>query len=262
MTDQEAGRYWNENAEAWTILARAGFDIYRDCLNTPAFFDFLPSVKNLHGIDIGCGEGHNTRLLALQGAKIEAIDISEIFIQKAVEEENITPLNIRYQVAGAGDLPFQNNHFDFATSFMCFMDIPEIEPVFKEAFRVLKPGGFLQFSISHPCFETLHRKNVKNLTGATYAVEVGDYFKNSNGAVDEWIFKAAPSALKNQLRRFRTPKFTRTLSEWLNTIIQAGLMIEQINEPYADDETVKRQPKLQACQIVPYFLHIRCRKPK
>jgi trans-aconitate methyltransferase len=41
-----------------------GHDIYRDHLNTPAFFAMLPDVEGLAGLDIGCGEGHNTRLLA------------------------------------------------------------------------------------------------------------------------------------------------------------------------------------------------------
>jgi hypothetical protein len=36
MDDREVGRLWNENAEAWTNLARQGHDVYRDCLNTPA----------------------------------------------------------------------------------------------------------------------------------------------------------------------------------------------------------------------------------
>ncbi|MBV6438938.1 MAG: hypothetical protein EPGJADBJ_00566 [Saprospiraceae bacterium] len=57
MTHRQAAQFWNENAEAWTILARAGYDIYRDHLNTPAFFDILPDVEGLSGLDIGCGEG-------------------------------------------------------------------------------------------------------------------------------------------------------------------------------------------------------------
>ena len=216
MNDKEAGQYWNENAEAWTTIARAGFDIYRDYLNTPAFFKILPSITNLYGIDIGCGEGYNTRLLVNKGATIEAIDISEIFIQKALEEQNTNPLKINYQVASAVDLPFKDKTFDFATSFMCLMDIPETDQALAEAFRVLKPGGFLQFSISHPCFNTPHRKNLRNWQGKTYAIEVGDYFKNLNGDIDEWIFKAAPSELKSKLRKFKTPKFTKTLSQWIN----------------------------------------------
>ena len=261
MNDKEAGQYWNENAEAWTTIARAGFDIYRDYLNTPAFFKILPSITNLYGIDIGCGEGYNTRLLANKGATIEAIDISEIFIQKALEEQNTNPLKINYQVASAVDLPFKDKTFDFATSFMCLMDIPETDQALAEAFRVLKPGGFLQFSISHPCFNTPHRKNLRNWQGKTYAIEVGDYFKNLNGDIDEWIFKAAPSELKSKLRKFKTPKFTKTLSQWINLIIDTGFIIEKVNEPYPDDETIKQQPKLQDSQVVAYFVHFRCRKP-
>ena len=40
MNDHEAGQYWNDNAEAWTKLARAGYDIYRNHLNTPAFLQY------------------------------------------------------------------------------------------------------------------------------------------------------------------------------------------------------------------------------
>ncbi len=42
-------------------MARAGYDFYRDQFNTPAFLDLLPEVRGLHGLDVGCGEGYNTR---------------------------------------------------------------------------------------------------------------------------------------------------------------------------------------------------------
>ncbi len=261
MNHEEAGQFWNENASAWTLLARAGYDIYRDYLNTPAFFDILPEVSGLSGIDIGCGEGHNTRLLALKGAQMEAVDISPVFVDKAAEEENKAPLHINYRVASAVELPFEDRRFDFATSFMCLMDIPETERAVQEAFRVLKPGGFFQFSITHPCFNTPHRKNLRNLQGRTYAIEVGQYFKKLNGELDEWIFSAAPKHLKLSLPNFKTPRFTRTLTQWMNAILRAGFFIEQINEPYPDDATVRQHPDLQDSRIVAYFLHFRCRKP-
>ena len=261
MDHNEVGKYWNGNAEAWTTIARAGFDIYRDYLNTPAFFSMLPDVNELSGIDIGCGEGYNTRLLCEEGAIMTAIDISEIFIKKAIEEELQDPLNINYQVASAVDLPFENNQFDFATSFMCMMDIPEMEKALAEAFRVIRPGAFFQFSITHPCFDTPFRRNKRDAFGKTYAIEVGGYFQSINGQVDEWIFGAAPAHLKNSLPKFKTPKFSRTLSHWINALTETGFVIENCNEPYPDDETVKLQPRLQDSQQVAYFLHIRCRKP-
>jgi hypothetical protein len=36
MKRAEVAQYWEANAETWTRHARAGYDIYRDGLNTPA----------------------------------------------------------------------------------------------------------------------------------------------------------------------------------------------------------------------------------
>ncbi|QHT69165.1 methyltransferase domain-containing protein [Rhodocytophaga rosea] len=259
MNHQEVGKYWNENAQTWTTLARAGYDVYRDHLNTPAFFEILPDIQGLKGLDIGCGEGHNTRLLAQKGAFITAIDISEVFIQQAKETETQHPLHIHYQITSAAELPFAENTFDFATAFMSLMDIPETGKVLSEACRVLKKSGFLQFSIAHPCFDTPHRKNLRNAQGKTYAIEVGDYFTNQNGDISEWGFSNLPESMHN-LPKFRIPRFTRTLSEWLNIIIQAGFVIEQLHEPRPSNEVVKQYPSLQDSQVIAYFLHIRCRK--
>ncbi len=186
MDHEEVGRVWNANADAWTKLARAGYDVYRDYFNTPAFFDMPPDIEGRLGLDRGCGEGHNTKLLAKSGAHVTAIDIAEGFIAHAKQVEGQAPLGIDYRVASAVDLPFAEATFDFATGFMSFMDIPETDRVLAEAYRVLKPGGFLQFSISHPCFDTPHRRNLRDANGLTYAIEVGDYFRNLDGEIAEY----------------------------------------------------------------------------
>ncbi|MEN3331884.1 MAG: hypothetical protein V7641_1249 [Blastocatellia bacterium] len=262
MDHEEAGRFWNGNAEVWTKLSRAGYDIYRDYLNTPGFLRMLPSVEGLSGLDIGCGEGHNTRLLAERGARLCAIDIAEVFIAHARQAEQQAPLGIDYRVASAVDLPFADAAFDFATGFMSFMDIPETDRVLAEAYRVLKPGGFLQFSIMHPCFDTPHRRNLRDANGLTYAIEVGDYYRNLNGEIDEWLFKSAPPQVKQGLPKFKTPRFTRTLSQWLNLLVETGFLLERVEEPRPDDETVRACPGMQDAQVVAYFLHIRVRRPK
>ena len=262
MNHEEVGKYWNENAEVWTRLARAGYDVYRDYLNTPAFFDMLPEVVGLSGLDIGCGEGHNTRLLAKRATHITAIDISEVFIQYAKQSEEQESLGIDYRVASAVELPFDDSTFDFAVSFMSFMDIPETYRVLAEAHRVLKPGGFLQFSIEHPCFATPHRRNLRNQDGLTYAIEVGDYFRNLQGDIAEWIFGAAPPEVRKGLRKFKTPRFTRTVSQWLNLLVDTGFVLERIEEPRPSNETVQSCPDMQDAQVVAYFLHVRVRKLK
>jgi hypothetical protein len=110
MDHKEVGRYWNENAEAWTQLARAGYDVYRDYFNTPAFFEMLPDVSGLRGL-------------------------------------------------------------------------------------------------------------------------------------------------------FKVPRFTHTVSGWLNLLVEAGFMVEEVREPRPTDETVRACGDMQDAQIMPYFLHVRVRKP-
>jgi len=261
MNHKEVGRFWNANADAWTTLARAGYDVYRDYLNTPAFLAMLPDVEGMSGLDIGCGEGHNTRLLAERGAQMKAIDIAEIFIAHAIRKEKVKILGIDYLLASAVALPFVDEAFDFATGFMSFMDIPETDRVLAEAYRILKPGGFLQFSITHPCFDTPHRRNLRNEKGLTYAIEVGDYFKNLQGDISEWLFSAAPPTVKQEIPKFKTPRFTRTFSQWLNILIEIGFQLERMEEPRPNDETVRACPDMQDAQVVAYFIHIRARKP-
>ena len=260
MDHLAAGEYWNENAEAWTKLARAGYDVYRDHLNTPAFLAALPPVAGLRGLDIGCGEGHNTRLVARKGAGLTGLDISEIFIKHARAEEVRAPLGITYHHASAVELPYKDAEFDFATAFMSLMDIPETEQVLAETFRVIRPGGFLQFSILHPCFNPPHRRNCRDEESRTYAIEVGDYFLAARGQIDEWTFAIAPDSVRARLPKFRVPRFHRPVSEWINLLVAAGFVIEWLGEPRPADATVLDWPMLQDAQIVAYFLHVRGRK--
>jgi SAM-dependent methyltransferase len=262
MDHRQVGRYWDGNAEVWTTLARAGYDVYRDYLNTPAFFAMLPDVARLLGLDIGCGEGHNTRLLAGRGARLAALDISPVFVRLARQQDQQPSLAIDYHVASAVELPFADATFDFATGFMSFMDIPETDRVLAEAYRVLKPDGFLQFSITHPCYDTPYRRNLRDENGLTYAVEVGDYFRNLQGDVTEWLFGAAPPGAREGLPSFRTPRFTRPISQWLNLLLETGFRLDRVEEPRPSDQTVRECPDVQDAQVVAYFLHVRVRKPR
>ena len=50
----------------------------------------LPDIERLAGLDVGCGEGHNTRPLARRGACMTGVDISPTFIRYANEAEENT----------------------------------------------------------------------------------------------------------------------------------------------------------------------------
>lgn len=253
----ETRKNWEANAPAWTALARAGYDIYRDAFNTPAFLDMLPDVTGLHGLDIGCGEGHNTRLIAStrHPASLTALDHSTNFVRAAA------PLgHARYLAADALSLPFPDAAFDFATAFMSVMDTPNPARALAEAARVLKPGGFLQFSIMHPCFSTPHRRNLRSReNGTTRAIEVGGYF-NEGPRTEKWIFSAAPPDVRDQHEPFIIPSIHATLTTWFAWLRAAGLQTEDLREPMPTPEALTRYPKVQDATVVAYFLHIRARK--
>lgn len=260
MDAKEAAGFWESNAETWTRHVRAGYDIYRDLLNTPAFFEILPEVEDLVGLDIGCGEGYNTRLLAARGARMTAVDVAPTFVSHAQAAGDAEPLGIRYMVADATRLPFADGEFDFAAAFMSLMDVPDTALSLREAARILRPGGFLQFSILHPCFVPPHRRVVRDAQGRTTHVELARYFDNVDGEIETWKFSTAPEEERNKVEPFRVPRFHRTLSQWVGMILEAGLAIEAFAEPRASEELAARVPGLEDTRQFPLTLIVRARK--
>jgi hypothetical protein len=106
----------------------------------------------------------------------------------------------------------------------------------------------------------MNHSNLRNEQRQTYAFEVGDHFRNLHGDVSQWLFSAAPAAVKEGLPTFKVPRFTHTLSQWLNLLLGAGFVLERVEEPRPSDETVQAYPALQDAQVVAYFLHLRLRK--
>ncbi|MBR0649717.1 class I SAM-dependent methyltransferase [Roseomonas terrae] len=255
----QVARLWEANAVAWTALSRAGGDIYRDHLNTPAFLRLLPPVAGLRGLDIGCGEGTNTRAVAALGARLMALDVAPSFLAAAAATEAADPRGIRFVRGSALSLPFPDGCFDFATSFMCLMDVPRPEQALAEAARILRPGGFLQFSILHPSFTGAGRRVLRDETGHAYAIELREA-SLPDGAIERWRFSGAPAALRDAYPPFQVPRFDRSLAWWLNAVAGTGLRLAAAEEPVADPETAARVPTVADTRIAPLFLILLARK--
>jgi SAM-dependent methyltransferase len=248
---------WEANAADWIELSRAGFDVYRDLVNTPAFFRVLPSVAGLVVLDLGCGEGHNTRLLADRGARVVALDISEQLIRAAADA---AAPGTDHVLGDGAELPFASDSFDGATAVMSLMDVAEPERTLYEIARVLRPGGFVQFSIVHPATATPIRRWVHDDDGQRRTLAIGGYFHE--GPIEEtWTFGAAPAEIRAVVRPFEVTYSRRTLSGWLNAVLATGLSISAIAEPHATEATAVAHPEVADTRIVPYFLVVQARLP-
>jgi SAM-dependent methyltransferase len=261
INDDLIRKCWNENARVWTELSDSGYDICRDLFNTPAFFAMLPDVSGKSGIDVGCGNGYHTRKLAELGAKMTGIDICDEFLNIAQVEENANPKGITYINSNSTNIPFPDNHFDFATAVMSLMDMTDPKAVIAEVFRILKPGGFLQFNICHPNTDMLLRKPAFDENGNVIGLILGKYY-DAGMNIDEWIFGSAPEEVRKNLPLFKIPGIRMTLAEWINMIADCGYIFEKFCEPCPDKSAIDRFPQLATGALMPFYLHMRVRKPE
>jgi ubiquinone/menaquinone biosynthesis C-methylase UbiE len=245
---------WEANAPAWIEMSRAGADRYRDLVNTPAFLDALPDVDGLRCLDVGCGEGHNTRLVVERGADVTALDISGAFLRAG---RGVDPTG-RYVHGDVTRLPFADATFDAATAFMSIMDMSDPAVAIGEIARVLRPGGFLQFSITHPVNTTPIRSWVDDDHGVRTALAIADYFVEGP-ITTSWTFKVA-GEMQMGHAPFTITAARRTVSSWMNMVIDAGLTIERVVEPVASETTASLHPEVADTRIVPFFLIVRARR--
>src|SRR3989337_1780913 len=95
---------WNTTVESWADFVREGKDYYRDEMNNPAFFKLIGNVRGKQVLDLACGEGYNTRILAGKGARVVGVDFSKKLIESARRMERDERLGIDYYVSNAADL--------------------------------------------------------------------------------------------------------------------------------------------------------------
>jgi malonyl-CoA O-methyltransferase len=103
--------------------------------------------QNLAGykvLDIGCGTGYFTRLLAARGAEVTAADLSADMLKEA--RKRCRGQDVRYQQADAEDLPFANNAFDMVFSSLALQWCDHLAIPLRELKRVTRSGGGIFFS--------------------------------------------------------------------------------------------------------------------
>lgn len=224
-------KVWNDAVESWVDFVRSGKDYHRDGLNNPATFELIGNLECLVVLDLACGEGYNTRILARKGAKVTGVDFSDSMIKYARVEEENEELGIHYYVLDATHLKrFADNYFDLVTCFMSLQDIDDYRKAISEVSRVLKLRGRFVFSIPHPCFEKIIQDG-KEIDLASRYFERAKYTLQWN--------------MERLSNPFRTITFHRTLTDYLDALNGNNLYVSRLVEPRLTEKAYQKYPYLQ-----------------
>jgi ubiquinone/menaquinone biosynthesis C-methylase UbiE len=103
--------------------------------------------------DFGCGPGQTTKYLKNLGIKISGLDLSEKILEQA---RTIHP-GINFQKGNILELEFDDDSIGGVVAFYAMVHFTEeqVEIAFREAFRVLQPGGLFLFTY-HIGEKTIH----------------------------------------------------------------------------------------------------------
>jgi ubiquinone/menaquinone biosynthesis C-methylase UbiE len=182
-------------------------------------------------LEMGCGLGELSRLLASRGATVTAVDISTKMLGHARDQETEQPLGISFLV---GDVTttdwWDGDPFDGVACNMALMDIDDLDAAIATAARVLKPGGWFSFSLLHPCFPGMRTDVSEQLPS----------WPPDRGYAAEGWWTTQGSGLRG-----RVGANHRMLSTYLNAAVRAGFQLEEFREPPAQ---------------VPRFFVARCRR--
>lgn len=94
-------------------------------------------------LEIGSGPGNFAGLLAKAGANVTGIDFASDMVKVASRKYP----HITFNQADAEKLPFENSSFDTVVANFVVHHLARPEKVFREAGRVLRPGGRFTFAV-------------------------------------------------------------------------------------------------------------------
>ena len=113
--------------------------------------DWLKDIKGKRVICLAGAGGLQAPLLACAGAEVTVLDLSEKMLTKDRNIAETEHLNIRIEKGNMCDLSrFSDDSFDYIVNPTSLMYVPDVKPVFKECYRVLKAGGIFMMAAPNP----------------------------------------------------------------------------------------------------------------
>lgn len=247
---------WNSMAEAYELFNNSK-DSYSYHIEWPCIKRLLPELEKKTIVDLGCGTGIFTFLLERFGPeKIIGIDLSEEMLKIAKVKAGMTASKaefITYDAAKCMDVI--NSPADFIFSSTMSHYVENIEELFENVSGSLKKGGESIFSIIHPLYS------------AMYPVQHGDTFP----ADEDWTVRNLDNSIRSYIQPWLeynddyenhlSRSYHHTFSDYINAIIDSGLIVEKVCEPMAPKEWQTTQPdRYEAFLQTPVYMIIKMRK--
>ena len=221
-------------AERFAVLAAS--NAYNACYERPATISLLPDVCGKDVLDAGCGPGIYAECLLNSGANVTAIDASPAMLKQARrrlgDRVSFRQANLEQPLEF-----FAAELFDVIILALVLDSVRNWYSVFRELFRLMKPGGVLVFSVGHPLaeFELSQTRNY-------FDVELID---------GEWPTYG-----------LTVPSYRRSFTEVFAPPRAAGFIIDRILEPLPTEDCRAHFPEsFRKLSTRPYFLHARLIKP-
>lgn len=157
-------RAWNHQAELgnqWTIpvdppvIAAARKGIFSILLTEQKAVphDWFPPLAGLDVLCLACGGGQQGPVLAAAGARVTVLDNSPRQLERdrlVAERERLSLNTIEGDMRDLS--AFKDESFDLIFHPVSNVFVPNIRPVWRGAYRVLRPGGILMAGFMNPSY--------------------------------------------------------------------------------------------------------------
>ena len=145
--DAEAGIVYDNGLEVFSfgVMGKNLDDIGHSMANYTRLK--WPALNPELIVDVGCTIGHNTLpwKQAFPDAEVHGLDIASSCLKYGHARAEAFGVPIHFRQAGCDALPYEDDSVDIVFSSMFLHELPThlIKAFFKEAHRILKPGGVL-----------------------------------------------------------------------------------------------------------------------
>lgn len=142
QTLEQIRQYWNSRAEGYTLSNREELeDEHRIFLWEQQIRRALNGRICRHVLDVGCGPGFFSVLLARLGYEVTAVDYTENMLAEARKNATHYGVDIDFRRMDAQKLDFEDGIFDLVISRNVLWNLEQPEQAYREWLRVLKPNG-------------------------------------------------------------------------------------------------------------------------